>query len=184
MQVHEAFFRPQWQQLTVLIGSFAGAIGLGMVLARFLLKPSDLASGFSCFTFLLILFLGYQLWVTFIAAAVSRGFLKGFWNSMLRFVFRRDEQSVRQAAEDLVKELRDEQKIRDLMISIRAKTSIFRRMGAMIGVLGGLFLAVLWSAHGFLLSFAAYSLSGYLYGSALTALGREGYLPIPEDIDF
>lgn len=184
MGIHDEFFKPQWKQLSALIGSFLGAIGLGSFLARFLMEPSEIAMGVSCFTFLLILFVGYQLWITFIAAKVSRGFLRGFWNSTVRYVFRRDERSVREAAEDLLKDLRDEEKIKDLMISIRSQTSLFRKVGLVFGLLGGVLLSTFWSISGFWLSWTAYTICGYLYGWVLAGIGGMGYLPIPEDIDF
>lgn len=162
------------KQLIILIASFFLAILLGFITSSIPGDLSQLATGILYFVFLLVLFIGYSIWVGWMKLMVLRVFkktiLKGISN-----IFTKNEASFKN---DLSF---PEDKLLELLAASQKSTWIFALMGWLFGLLGGivslsfdtsinksifLFLIILFDAG---------------FGHLLYYFGRRGYFPFPEE---
>ena len=172
-----------WRQAAALVGAFAGAFGLGALLAWLTHPGSVLVRGVAGFAFLLILVVGYQLWVAHIVAVVVRGLFAGVRRALVHALFRHRSDDVVREAATLLDHLRDPAVQRDLIGRIRGRTRLFRRVGAAVGIPLGLLLGLARPALGFPTTFLLYTATAIGYGITLARLGWLGYLPLPEDLE-
>jgi len=172
-----------WRQAAALVGAFAGAFGLGALLAWLTHPGSVMARGVAGFAFFFILIIGYQLWVAHIVAVFVRGLFAGIRRALVRALFRRQSDELIREATTLLEHLRDPAVQRDLIGRIRARTRVFRTVGAAVGIPLGLGLGLARPALGFPTTFLLYTAAGIGYGIVLARLGWLGYLPVPEDLE-
>lgn len=178
----ERVARPSWRQAAAVGGAFIGAFGLGTVLALLTHPGSGFARGAAGLALLLVLMLGYQLWVAHVVSVFVRGLFGALRRALVWSFFSRRKAAVAAEAAALRDRLRDPAVLGDLMGRIRAKTRVFRTVGAALGVPMGLAFGIAGSRLGVPLTFALYLAAAVGYGAILARLGWLGYLPLPEDL--
>lgn len=179
----ERVARPSWQHAAVVVAAFGGAFGCGALLAWLTHPGSAMARGMAGFAFLLIFLVGYQLWVAHIVAVLVRGLFAGLRRALVRALFTRRPGEVAREATTLLERLRDPAVQRDLIGRVRARTRVFRTIGAVVGVPLGLGFGVAGPELGFPTTFLLYAAAAIAYGIALARLAWLGYLPLPEDLE-
>jgi len=166
--------------IAAVSGSFLGAIALGSVLAWAVGAPGELLSGVAVFGHLLILFVGYKLWAGY-AIALFMGGMGSRLIGAITAAVRGRTPEFRTAAKAALAELRDPAVLGGIMERIRARTSVFRKVGVGFGVATGLAVGAFGARAGVLGSLVVFTGAGWCYGYALGWLAREGYLPLPEE---
>jgi len=176
--------QPSWRHAVALVGSFGGAFALGAALAALSHPGSGVARGAAGFALLLVLMLGYQLWVAHVVAVVVRGLFANLRRALVRALFTRRREEVVAEATALLERLRDPGVRDDMVRRIRTRTRVFRIVGAAVGVPLGLGFGIIGGSRlGFVTTFALYVAAAIWYGVILARLGWLGYLPLPEDLE-
>jgi hypothetical protein len=167
--------RPQLQQISVLVGTFAGGPLIGWTAARFIGDLSEDASALLWLPFSLIFFLGYAVWLSRLGAIV----FDTIGRSVLRALF---VWLVRRRRPDPA---RDVLPSRDALLAmlVRAQKAgaSFAPVGWLIAPAAGLGAAVVTSRQSPSGRFLLIAVTCVAWGHLLAWLGRRGWLPFPED---
>lgn len=144
--------------VATVFASFAGGPALGMVVAQGVAPGSELAQGVSPLAFVLTFVGGMLLWfgvgaVTWVGGAIRR-------------LFRGRRPGDRSPSSDRV--------------IVPPGYGAFLPLALGFGLLAGVVAGLVPQASSFWLALGAHLAAGAVYGGALRALARHGYLPFPE----
>lgn len=165
----------QGKQIIFVIAAFMTAIFLGWFISSVAGIVSDLALGFICFVFLLIFFLGYGLWVSFVSALAFSSIKWPIIKVILKLFFKKEK------PKSINEFLPDREKLIELLVRVQKHTRWFLIICWPIGFLGGVATLFMSSSLNSLLLFMLVFISSVIYGHTLSYFGRRGYLPLPEE---
>jgi hypothetical protein len=170
-------------QIAALFGAFFSAVGLGWGLAYVVAPGSEVANGIGTLALIAVLVVGYKAWIAYLTTLVAKGLFGGFFRALIRFVFSREKKDADAAMTNLKSSLGDPERARDLVQKMRKKASVFRWLGVVFGFLAGGFVGLFNSQAGLITTLLLYAAAGFVFGTTLTWLGRDGYLPLPGEIE-
>jgi len=165
----------QSKQVLFLVGAFFTAIFLGWLVSSIPGDLSGVASGVIYFVFLLVLFLGYGLWVGLVNALLFSSVKWPLIKIIFKFLVRKEKPA------SINELLPEREKIIALLLRSQKYSRTFFILSWPVGILGGfttLFMKTLTSSA-FL--FLIVLMCVVIYGYALSHFGRRGYLPLPEE---
>jgi hypothetical protein len=167
-------------RVLVLFLCFVSAPGIGWLVAHGIYGRSLLAHAGITFPLLLVLILGYKVWGAFVVGEMTWQLFGGFFAWAMRFFFSRQKKDAQKAMDALHAALADKDRIESLLERLRARASVFRRLGIVLGLAAGLVVGLFVpEGPGLAATIALYALIGAAYGSILTRLGESGLLLLP-----
>lgn len=165
----------QSKQILFLIGSFFTAICLGWMISSIPGDLSDFATGVIYFVYLMVLILGYSVWVSWISALLFNTIKLPLLKIIFGFIFRRKK------PESIEELLPAKEKAVELMVRAQKAAKIYFILSWPIGILGGFFTTFMDTSTSALLLFVIVLSSAVLFGYVLYYFGRRGYVPFPEE---
>ncbi|MFO7448131.1 MAG: hypothetical protein R6W90_17360 [Ignavibacteriaceae bacterium] len=165
----------QSKQILFLVASFFTAIFLGWMISSIPGDLSDLASGVIYFVYLMVLILGYSVWVSWISALLFDTIKLPLIKIIFGFIFRRKKPD---SIEEL---LPTREKAVELMVRAQKAAKIYFILSWPIGILGGFFTMFMDTSTSASFLFIIVLSSAVLFGYVLYYFGRRGYFPFPEE---
>lgn len=167
--------RPWWIQAPLLLGAFAGSIGLGEAVGLTLGGLSENAQIFLYLPFVLVLVAGYSLWMARLQALafdmLGRSLLKALFILIVR----------RRKPENMEELIPTVEKIEKMAVRAQQASSAFWIVAIPIGLFGGGAAMLIDAPAGILFRAFAVGAGCVVWGYILTFLARRGWLPILEE---
>ncbi len=165
---------PLGKQIVVLTASFFTAILLGFIINSIPGDLSELATGVLYFVFIVIIVLGYSIWVGWMKLKILNAFKKTIIKGVSN-IFTKNEAGFN-------KDLSfPEEKILELLLASQKSTKIFVIMGWVLGLLGGIISFTFDTSINKPILFALLVIFAAGFGHLLYYFGRRGYFPFPEE---
>jgi len=165
----------QGKQVLFLVSAFFTAILLGWLISSISGDLSSFASGVLYFIFLLVFFLGYGLWVSFVSALAFSSIKWPIIKVLVKLFIRKEKPS---SINDFLPE---KEKLIDLMLRVQKYSRTFLVLSWPIGIAGGFATFFMSTSMNSALLFTLVFISSVIYGHTLSYFGRRGYLPLPEE---
>jgi hypothetical protein len=167
--------RSMWIQAPLLIGAFLGSIGIAEGVGRGFGGVSEAAQIFLYLPFVLVLVLGYSLWMARLQALafdmLGRGLLKALF---ILIVFRRKPKNPEEFMPTV-------EKIEKMAVRAQQATSSFWMVSLPIGFVGAAGALLIDAPAGPISRAFAVGAGCVVWGVILAFLGRRGWLPILEE---
>ena len=165
----------QSKQVLFLVCAFFIAIFLGWMISSIPGDLSSFASGVLYFTFLLVLFLGYGLWASFVSALAFSSIKWKIIKVLLKLFIRKEKPT---SINDFLPE---KEKLIDLMLRVQKYSRTFLILSWPIGIVSGFVTLFMKTSMNSAFLFMLVFITSVIYGHVLSYFGRRGYLPLPEE---
>ena len=163
-------------QVLFLIAAFAGGPAIGWIFAATLGGVSDVGQLFLYVPPILIFFLGYGLWASRLAAIAFDAIGKQILWVIFDVVFRRKKPPE-------LKDVITIEKLEEMAVRAQKASSSFLIVTIPIAAASALLAALIESDSNLITRALVVAGGSSLWGYLLSALGRRGYLPLPEGDD-
>ncbi len=165
----------QGKQVLFFVGAFFTAIFLGWLISSIPGDLSSFASGVLYFIFLLVLFLGYGLWISFVGALAFSSIKWPIIKVLVKLFIRKEKPS---SINDFLPE---KEKLIDLMLHVQKYSRTFLILSWPIGFVGGFATLFMKTSMNSTFLFLIVFMSSVIYGHTLSYFGRRGYFPLPDE---
>lgn len=165
----------QGVQIIFILSSFLLAILLGFIISSIPGDLSEFSSGLIYFVFLLVFFLGYGLWASWISTIIFKDFGAPLMKAMLGLFFHK------YSRKKLSEFIPSREKAAEILVKAQKATRIFFVISWPVGISGGISTLFMNTAFTSLGLFILVTVTSVLYGYFLSYFGRRGYLPFPEE---
>lgn len=170
------YFPPtQSIQILFMVGAFFTAIFLGWFVSNVAGIYSEFASGVIYFVFLLIFFLGYGLWASFVGALAFSSIKLPIIKVLLKLFIKKEK------PKSINEFLPEREKLIELLVRVQKYSRTFLIVCWPLGILGGFATLFMNSTLNPSLLFMLVFVCAVIYGHSLFYFGRRGYLPFPEE---
>jgi hypothetical protein len=161
------------KQILSLVASFFGAILLGWIVSSIPTNLSDFSKGIIYTPFVLVFFLGYSAWISWLNVIVLNTIRWPMIKMLIGFfVYRKKPESINSIIPTNEKSI-------EIMVRAQKATKIFFILSWPIGIAGGIASMFIKTSVSPLVLFILVSGSSIVFGYALYYFGRRGYLPFP-----
>lgn len=163
------------KQILSLLASFFGAIFLGWVVSSIPGGLSDFAKGFFYIPYILVFFLGYAAWISWLNVIVFDTIKWPLLKTLFGFLLRKEK------PESIQSLMPSKEKVIEIMVRAQKATRTFSLLSWPIGIACGLAVMFVSSSANPVFIFFLVSLSSVAFGYTLSYFGRRGYFPFPEE---
>jgi MFS family permease len=165
----------QGTQVLYLVSAFLAAILLGWIISKIPGDLSEVATGVLCFIFLLVFFLGYGLWISFVSALLFSSIKWPLIKIIVKFFIRQEKPT---SINELIPE---REKLIELMLRAQKYSRTFFIISWPLGIAGGFATLFINTSMNSALLFMLVFICSIVFGYVLSHFGRRGYLPLPEE---
>ena len=171
------FYRPRSiaLQMMTLLGALLGILLIGWLISHSLGGLSKNAQIFLFIPFLLILVLGYGLWLSRLEALAFEIIGKGILRALYDLIVKRKKSG------NLKRILPPKEKLEEMAVRAQRAALSFFIVAIPLAISAGLAALFIESPAGAWLRVCVISGDCLLWGRALTNLGGRGYLPLPAE---
>lgn len=165
----------QIKQILFLVAAFFAAILQGWVVSNIPGDLSDFAKGVIYFIYLLVFFLGYAAWSSWLGVIVFKRFKLSLIKTLFGIFLRREK------PESLEKLLPTKDQAIEFMVRAQKAAKIFFIISWPIGIAGGIASLFINTSINKVYLFVIIIISTVMFGYSINYFGRRGYLPFPEE---
>lgn len=162
------------KQIITLAASFFAAILSGFIVSSIPGDLSELATGVLYFMFLIIIMLGYSLWIGWMKLKILSAFKKTILKGVKNILTKNEEGFKNDLSFP-------QEKLLEILLASQKSTKIFAVLGWLFGLLGGVISLSFGISMNKMILFVVVITLAAGFGHLLYYFGRRGYFPFPEE---